>query len=285
MKWAIIMNNLNAPEKKVSDFYNNIGWETQDGISEDAKRWEDLRECAKEYVSMCRLRTQRHIPKSGEFILDMASGPIQYPEYIEFSKNYTKRYCVDLSKDALAMAEQKIGSHGVYINKSFFDAEIDDNYFDCTLSLHTIYHIDKNRQEEAVRKLLNVTKKGAPVIIVYSNPITIQSKIVKILRHTRDFAKTYFNFLLPNRVKIKNNLEEAELYFYCHSLEWWKKFTDVASVNIYPWRSLPAHTQKILFPDNAFGRYMFKILFSLEEKYPAFFVKHFQYPMIVLRKY
>lgn len=279
------MNNSNTPEKKVSDFYNNIGWDTQDGISEDAKRWEDLRKSAKEYVSMCRLRIQRHIPKSGKYILDMASGPIQYPEYIGFSKNYIKRYCIDLSKDALVMAEQKIGGHGVYINKSFFDVVIDDNYFDCTLSLHTIYHIDKNRQEEAVRKLISVTKKGAPIIIVYSNPKTIQSKIVNIYRRIRDLSKIYLNFLLPKRLKIKNYRKEAELYFYCHSLEWWNKFTDVATVKMYPWRSFPAHIQKILFPDNLLGRYMFKLLFALEEKFPQFFVKHFQYPMIVLEKY
>lgn len=62
-------------EDIVSKFYNTVGWETNNGITEDAKRWEDLREHAKEYVRKCRLRVLRHIPNNGENILDMASGP------------------------------------------------------------------------------------------------------------------------------------------------------------------------------------------------------------------
>ena len=50
---------------------------------------------------------------------------------------------------------------------------MDENYFDCSVSLHTIYHIDKDIQENAVRKLLYVTKPGQPVIIIYSNPLPI----------------------------------------------------------------------------------------------------------------
>ena len=40
-------------------------------------------------------------------MLDMASGPIQYPEYLVYSSNFKKRYCVDLSKNALEAAKKK----------------------------------------------------------------------------------------------------------------------------------------------------------------------------------
>ena len=33
------------------------------------------------------------------------------------------------------------------------------NYFDCSISLHTIYHINKNKQKKAVKKLIDITKK------------------------------------------------------------------------------------------------------------------------------
>ena len=88
---------MKITEESVSEFYNTEGWETEDGITEDARRWEDLREHAQEYVKKCRLRVCNHIPESGENILDMASGPIQYKEYLEYSRNFEKRYCVDLS--------------------------------------------------------------------------------------------------------------------------------------------------------------------------------------------
>ena len=166
---------MNKAEEKVSKFYNKLGWETDVGITEDARRFEDLRESAKDYLNKCRLRVLQHIPETGENILDMASGPIQYEEYLQYSRNFKKRYCVDLSSNALEGAKKKIGDHGVFLKGSFFDITLEENFFDCSISLHTIYHIDKDKQEEAVRKLIYVTKSGQPIIVVYSNP----SKVFK----------------------------------------------------------------------------------------------------------
>src|SRR5258705_6471180 len=98
----------NAAEDRVRNFYSTAGWEVRDGIAEDTRRFEDLRENARDYVSKCRLRVLRHIPATGEKMLDMASGPLQYPEYLEYSKSFSKRYCVDLSAQALESAEKKI---------------------------------------------------------------------------------------------------------------------------------------------------------------------------------
>ena len=176
-------------ENVVSKFYNSEGWESIEGITEDARRWEDLREHARKYVSKCRLRLLEFIPKNGENILDMASGPIQYVEYLEYSKYFDKRYCIDLSTKALEEAEKKIGSHGVFLNGSFFDIRLPENFFDCSISLHTIYHMDRDRQEEAVRKLLYVTKPRKPVIIVYSNPDLLINLIITPVRYFLNLAK------------------------------------------------------------------------------------------------
>ena len=60
-----------------------------------------------------------------------------------------------MSSCALDDAKEKIGDHGVFLCGSWFDIPLDENLFDCAISLHTIYHIDKDKQEEAVRKLIN----------------------------------------------------------------------------------------------------------------------------------
>jgi ubiquinone/menaquinone biosynthesis C-methylase UbiE len=267
----------NEAEGLVSRFYNTVGWETEEGITEDARRWEDLRAHAREYVSDCRLRVLRHIPESGSKILDMASGPIQYREYLEYSKNFGKRYCVDLSEKALEGAKAKIGSHGVFLHGSFFDLPFESDFFDCSVSLHTIYHIDSEKQEEAVRKLVRVTKPGQPVIIVYSNPHTLMASLpVRALRRLKR---------LLTRAKPKSNKPNGPaLYAYAHPISWWTRFTDVATVKILPWRSFGSDDQQSLIPDNRTGEMMLKVLFRLEEAFPRFFVKHFQYPMIVLVK-
>jgi ubiquinone/menaquinone biosynthesis C-methylase UbiE len=272
---------MNNAEEKASRFYNTVGWETEEEITEDAKRNEDLREHAKEYVSKCRLRVLSHIPENGVNILDMASGPIQYKEYLEYSRNFKKRYCVDLSSGALESAKKKIGDHGVFLHGSFFDIPLEEHFFDCAVSLHTIYHIDKDKQEEAVRKLIKVTKPGKPVIIVYSNPNAIVSSLqpslpLRVLRRAISFLKK------PETITKKE--EDLSLYFHAHPIEWWNRFSDIASVKILPWRSFESSIQKRLIPNNKIGRKMFDILFTLEERFPDFFVKHFQYPMMILTK-
>ena len=262
-------------EQRVSDFYNTVGWRETDGVTEDARKWEDLRPVAREYASKCRLRVLRHIPASGDKMLDMASGPIQYPEYLEYSRHFNKRYCVDLSADALARARERIGDHGVFLCGSFFDIDLPEDFFDCSVSLHTIYHMDADQQEEAVRKLLRVTRPGHPVIIVYSNP---------------DAIPLTLKVLIPFRQRIRAALRKLrkkkrdKIYFRPHPVGWWYRFGDVADVQILPWRSFTANDQKRWFPDNKLGGWMFDKLFELEDRYPDFFVRRFRYPMVVLTK-
>lgn len=258
-------------EEKVSKFYNTVGWETRDGVTEDSRRWEDQRACTEIYASKCRRRVMRYIPESGELMLDMASGPIQYPEFLEYSKNFKKRYCVDLSTQALRDAEKKIGEHGVFINQSFFDIPFDDNMFDCAVSVHTIFHMDRDRQEEAVRKLIRVTKPGRPVIIVYSNPRALKVRARTLIRKLRWWRRPKSD-------------SERDLYFHAFPHDWWDRFRDQVEIEILPWRSFTAKEHRAFIPDNAIGGKALGFLFNLEERFPGFFVRHFRYPMIILTK-
>jgi hypothetical protein len=156
---------------------------------------------------------------------------------------------------------------------------MEENFFDCAVSLHTIYHIDKDKQEEAVRKLLYVTKPGKPVIIVYSNPNTFFS----FLKSSLPFRLLKSILKKPEK-KVEQEEEDLNLYFHAHPIEWWNRFSDIASVKILPWRSFDSVKQKRLIPNNKLGRKMFDVLFNLEERFPDFFVKNFQYPMIILTK-
>lgn len=278
-------NPVDEAEQKVALFYNNKGWVAHSGVTEDAQRFEDLRHCAADYVSKCRLRVMRHIPTNGEYIIDMASGPIQYPEYLKFSSGFKKRYCVDLSADALSKAKELLGEHGEYLHGSFFDLNLNNDFFDCAISLHTIYHMDKYKQEEAVRKLIRIVKKGRPIIIIYSNPNAFYSnpnsllrKLVKAYKMVRSFGRRP----AANRTSVIQ--VEPDLYFFRHELYWWQLFEDVANVKILPWRTFGTEMQKQIFPNNFIGKLMFKILFYIEDLFPKFFTKFGMYPMIVMIK-
>jgi len=264
-------------EESVSKFYNTVGWVTEGETTEDARRFEDLRKHSQKYARKTRNLVMDFIPKGGEYILDMASGPIQYKEYLNYSKNFEKRWCVDLSADALKIAKKKIGSHGVFLHGSFFHLPFDENFFDCAISLHTIYHMAKEKQEDAVRKLIRITKPNKPIIIIYSNPnVFWNSSIFKRLGLVKGERRT----CIDENSKICKNT----LYFDPYPLSWWNRFTDEAELKKVPWRSFGPAAQKKLIPNNWVGKRMLDVLYALERIFPRFFVKHFTYPLIILTK-
>tara|TARA_A100000164_G_C21871705_1_gene755470 strand:- start:380 stop:1135 length:756 start_codon:yes stop_codon:yes gene_type:complete len=247
----------------VYSFYEKKGWNINNKITKDSELFEDNRAVAKEYLKKCRLKILKFIPKKGLNFLDFASGPIQYKEYLKYSKNYNYRHCIDFSKAAIRDAKKKLRNRGKYYCKDFMKINFKKNYFDCILSMHTIYHINKNQQEKVVRKLIKICKPNKPIIIVYSNP--------------KPLIKFFYKLFIKKKKK-------KLLYFYCHPLEWWKRFENETNIEFYCWRSFSSEHQKIIFPNNIIGSVLFKKLFFLENFFNTLFARYFQYPIIVLKK-
>lgn len=275
------MNSFNANEGNVSDFYNSGGWSVDNnGDTSDAYLFEDLRPSSRKYVSDCRKKIYSLIPRSGDLMLDMASGPIQYPEYLNYSRNFNKRYCIDLSSDALQQAEKKLGDKGVYICDSFFNVDIKPNTFDLVLSLHTIYHIDAKMQADAVNKLIDLAKPGSKVIIIYSNPRSLEFFLASALSTTKSFLKVFFSGMVIEKSST------ADLYFHAHPLKWWNSFNNKnTSVQIKCWRTFSASPQKKIFPSNVLGSIMLKILFFMEKYFDFIFSRFAAYPLIIITKH
>jgi len=253
-------------ELELKNFYNESGWShNSSGHSTDATLWEDLRLAAKNYVSNCRLRICEHLPQQGDRILDAASGPIQYPEYLNFSKNFKKRVCVDISEKALEQAKLKLGEHGDYVCTSLLELPFSDNNFDASLSLHTIYHIDKEQQGRAVRELIRVTKIGQPLIIIYANPDRFFSRLKRVFKKPQEAT-------------------EGIIYYYAHPLSWWTQFSDTCELKIFPWRALTASESKKLIPNNLIGKWLFTFVQQMENLFPDTITRFGAYPMIILTK-
>ncbi len=103
-------------KQSVQAFYDQIGWQQSDGGAfADADIFEDLRPVSKDYIHNCHLRVKHHLDNEGTYLLDAASGPIQYPAYLTYSENYTYRICADISIVALKAAKRKIGDKGIYL--------------------------------------------------------------------------------------------------------------------------------------------------------------------------
>lgn len=255
-------------EDQVREFYESRGWraESAEAAYEDAQLWEDLRPSAEGYVSACRRKVLEFLPQSGERILDAGSGPIQYAEYLEYSEGFAKRVCVDLSRRALDEARRKLGDRGEYVLASLLELPFPEDHFDAAVTLHTIYHIEGDQQERAVRELLRVLKPGARAVVVYSNPDRLAARLKRLVsRH--------------------ESVVPGPIYFFAHPLSWWERFSDESVVEIVPWRSLNANESRTLIPDNALGVAMFRGLLWFERAFPRAATWAGCYPMIVLTKH
>jgi SAM-dependent methyltransferase len=260
---------VSGVEDEVRDFYDNEGWqadpEAADGVYADAQLWEDLRPCAADYVSACRRKVLEFLPSSGDRILDAGSGPIQYSEYLEYSHGFAKRVCVDLSERALAEARTKLGDRGDYVRASLLELPFPVDHFDAAVSLHTIYHIDRDRQEAAVRELIRVLKPGANAVVVYANPDRLAARLKRLAGRSRSAAP-------------------GPIYFHAHPLSWWEWFSDEAEVEIVPWRSLNANESRRLIPNNKLGTGVFRAVLAFEGAFQRAATWAGCYPMIVLTK-
>jgi hypothetical protein len=98
-------------KQEIGRFYNEVGWQIEpDGNFQNAQ-YEDLRPVSAEYIARAHARVARHLPKSGRYLLDAGSGPVQYDAYLQYSKGFERRVCLDLSFVALRQARAKLGAH------------------------------------------------------------------------------------------------------------------------------------------------------------------------------
>lgn len=251
------------------DFYENEGWrEVGEGLYEDTRRWEDLRPCAASYVRACTRRILDHIPAAGQVLLDVGSGPVVHDEYLELSRRFVKHYCVDLSERALAAARARVGDRGVYVHGDFCAVELPDDYFDCVVCLHMLYHVRADLQEAFVRRMLHLAKPGAPVVVAYANPRDV-THLFPLLRRTLDAARPQYN---------------SYPYYFIHPIAWWQRFADQAEVDLHPMRALNVEDARALVPDNPEGTLVFEAIRQLEETHPMLLARWGHYYIVVLRR-
>ena len=160
---------LDAQKKIVLDFYNEFGWKKdEDNLFKDTVAFEDRRDTVARYWSQCHLRLNRYLPANGQYILDVASGAIPNDEYLTYSDHFEVRICMDFSLLAMQEAVQRLNGRGIFILGDMTNLPMADQCLDAVISLHTVYHIPKAEQTQAVREAYRVLRLGGKAVIVYS---------------------------------------------------------------------------------------------------------------------
>lgn len=258
---------------QLASYYDHVGWQTIDGITTDRRLWVDSRQCAYEYMQRANRKIRSHMPATGERLLDIGCGPMEDPDYVELSKGFAQRHCSDVSAVALEAAQRQIGSHGVFYHGDFSTLLLTPGSFDCVLCIHSLYHFEASRQEEAVRKMLRLVRMNAPVLIAYKHNDSLLDQLPEI--------RSFFE-VLGQGLSSQPAPDDTPLYAHTNPLSWWKRFEDIAELMIYPLHTFDVHEQRVLFSDDENGRAGFSLLADLEDRYPDLFTQIGKYCLIRL---
>tara|TARA_R110002110_G_scaffold415719_1_gene654175 strand:- start:13256 stop:14374 length:1119 start_codon:yes stop_codon:yes gene_type:complete len=264
-------------KQEIKSFYDQIGWQKDEKEAvqfKDATDSEDLRSVSEEYINQCHLRLHQHITPKGKYLLDAASGPIQYPAYLNYSRDYQYRICADLSLTGLLSAREKLGNKGIYILCDITNLPLQSDQVDTVLSLHTLYHVPQSQQQSAFDELYRVLKPGGQSVIVYS--WGKNSSLMKVFLLPFKLVKRAFNLF---------SQKKPPLYFYANTYSWFgQQLKSKYNTKLYVWRSVNVPFLKIYIHKLLAGRLLLKWIYWLEEKCPKTMGRIGAYPLFVTKK-
>jgi SAM-dependent methyltransferase len=281
-------------KRQVREFYDQVGWqEVSEGTYQNA-HYEDLRPVAREYVHRCHLRVLRHLRPGGRYLLDAGSGPIQYPEYLEYSRGYQYRVCADISIQALQEARKRIGSHGLFAVADIANLPFSTGAFEGVVSLHTIHHLPEDEHLRAYQELYRSLARGSTAVVVTGWPdsrlMKMAEPLIKLSNRLRNLAR-----LLAGKTPAQPEQTESAgqarpsipkgTFINRHGVEWVKNEVGrIIPVKILVWRSVNVRFLRSLVHSWLGGRYWLRLLYWLEERSPEYFGENGQYPLIVIHK-
>ena len=279
-----------APQVKaeVRAYYESVGWsQIGEGLYQNA-RYEDLRPVSREYIQRCHRRVGRHLPAVGKMLLDAGSGPIQYPEYLEYSRGFRYRVCLDISRRALVEARRRIGDHGLFVQGDLAALPFVAGAFDALVSLHALHHVPADEQAAALGEFARVTAPAGLAAVVYS--WGDRSGWMAFFRPLIRMASALQSWLLGRRrVGIAHGtasvaaLSAAGSHTFKHDFTWMTAAIDaLGGGEIRVWRSVGTAFLRALIHRPLLGGQLLRLLYSFEEHAPRWFGRHGMYPLILL---
>lgn len=271
-----IKRNIN---KKVSEYYNDRGWEKgESGKPLDEEVNINGAITSKEYTSKVEDKVVTEIEKlkiKKDKILDVGCGAIQIKERQEHSRNFNERHCVDFSQKALELAKENLINskqfNHFFYNLDFLENDFDSNFFDTAISMHVLYHVNISMQEKFVRELIRVTKLDGQVLIAYSNPFCL-TFFLRLPFEILDLIKS----IVKKGLSVTRGYEDKNIYFRRKKIFWWRRFDDSCDVKILPLKTFNGQFEHKYIPDSNFGKRIYNFLFYLESfKFWRFFSEYY----------
>lgn len=186
----------------VKEYYDKIGWKKEKGKYVDTLTFTSDK--GAKYKKACNDRLREMIGET-EILLDVACGAMP------FDSNAKKQICMDFS--ITAVKEAKLNKpDGLFVLGDITNLPIKDNSVTDTISLHTIYHVHKDKQERSTEEIRRVSKKKCYIIYNAGKHATLVN-ILTLPLQLWNWSEKRIN---PN--------SKRKLYFYAHDYKWLEKF-------------------------------------------------------------
>lgn len=188
--------------RSVKEYYDNIGWTKKQGKYVDTLSFTSKVGLKYREAGAKRLREMIGKP---ELLLDVACGAKP------FTADAAKQLCIDFSITAVREAKNN-RPDCIFVLADITSLPLKDNSVTDSVSMHTIYHLDKDSQQKAIEELIRVTKKKC--YIVYNSGK--HATIVNLLTLPAQLWKWSEKRINPN--------SKNKIYFYAHSYQWLERF-------------------------------------------------------------
>lgn len=279
-------------KQQVREFYDQIGWQQEaDGFYQNA-RYEDLRPVSAEYIHRCHLRVTPYLQPAGALLLDAGSGPVQYPEYLTYSKDYHHRVCLDISHRALTEARKRLGDHGLYVVGDVANLPFRKECFDGIVSLHTLHHLPLEEQLKAYEEFYRLLVPGHRAVVVNgwtdSRLMRLAQPLVTLMERTGTWlANRRGKATVPDDQRQKEVKNQKPSGTFVRKLDAGRLRQSLGGrmeIEIRAWRSVSVRFLRAVIHKPLGGKFCLRLLFWLEECFPTYFGEKGQYPLIVIRK-
>ncbi|GAP13773.1 methylase [Longilinea arvoryzae] len=286
-----MMDSQKSAKEDVRHFYDQVGWQLEDGDHYQNAHYEDLRPVAQEYIQRCHMRVKRHLKPDGKFLLDAGSGPIQYPEYLTYSEGYQYRVCADISIVALKEARKRTGQKGLMVVADVANLPFKDGAFEGIVSLHTFHHLALEDQARAYDETFRVLAPQCTAVVVNGwseSPLMKRWNWVAGMMNGLRSLRARLMGKKP-RPAVKSNAPASNRpvgTFTVKNDPAWLKKTLAGRIDfeILVWRSLSVNFLRAVFHEKLGGRRLLRWVYRQEERNPNYCGENGQYPMVVIHK-
>jgi SAM-dependent methyltransferase len=281
----VVVSTTEDESSGVRRFYDELGWvQRADGSYEDTALFTEAGTVADQYRIACNRRVGKQL-RGGTYLLDVASGAIPHPEYLQLSANYDYRICVDFSIRALHEARKKLGEKAICVLGDITCLPLRDGVVDDSISLHTIYHVPLARQTVAIDEVVRVTKPAGRAVIVYtwagSPAMDLVFKMRGMLGCVRRLGR-------PSPAAVVARTAPAmksPLYFHPQNVDWYDREIKCRYPSkLLVWSFISTTFQQRFFRSRSTGSLAAKMVEFIERLAPSWCGRYGQYPMLVIEK-